>query len=156
MWYAITEQTSIGWRQFMCGKISLQWTARQERFMQRTNSKKSSFIWSVELISRLWKIAWSIWNFRCDYAYSPESQWEIQFQKSRHEKIRDEFNRGPDGASGHDRRWWEMDLNKLLQQNPYIQEMWLISVDVVRQKIKRKKTELANQRFIMYRWLHPT
>ena len=153
-WKALTEQISIGWRQFLCGKISKQWITRQEEYMKKTHSKKSSFLWSVELINRLWKVAWSIWTFRCDFAYSAASQWEIMFKRNLHKKIIYEYEKGPQGAQGIDRRWWKSDMQYILTKNFHYQQTWLLSVEAVRTKLARKNTTLANQRYIMWSWLN--
>ena len=87
LWYAVTEQTSIGWRQFLCGKISHKWIERQSVYWKKRKINKSSFMWSIEMIRRIWKVAWNIWTFRCDFAYSPDSLWETQTKQDLQTKI---------------------------------------------------------------------
>ena len=122
----------------LCGKISQKLIQRQDKFWKQASINKSSFLWSVEIINRLWKIAWSIWSFRCDFAYSPQSNWETHFKRTRQEKILFEYQKGPKDAKGKDRRWWKKDLSKLLKKPPHYQDMWLLSVEAVRQKLRKK------------------
>ena len=153
-WYAVTEQSAIGWRQFFCGKISTKWTDLQQKFWKQRNINKSSFLWSVELINRIWKVAWEIWNFRCSFAFSLDSEWDISFKQELQDKIIYEYNKGPDGAKGLDKRWWENSLEKISKKSPEQQELLLLSVEIVQHKIARKKNTLAKQRRIMWNWIH--
>ena len=111
-------------------------------------------MWLVEMICIIWKVAWNIWTFHCDYVYSPDSLWETRVKQDLQTKIRHEYNKGPDGATGQDRWWWKQGLQKILNKNPHHQELWLLSVETVRNKIDRKRNVLANQRHILWTWLH--
>jgi hypothetical protein len=46
------------------GTISKDWGEHQHRFYTFTNKQNSGHRWLVELIKKLWKIAWDIWEYR--------------------------------------------------------------------------------------------
>ena len=152
-WGAAENQTKIGWQQFLLGKISKKWIDIQARYLLQVGSKKSAFNWATELIRRLWKIAWQLWKYRCDFAHSKDSNWYASRVDSISSQVRAEFSRGKQGATGLHARWWKQPVEQILSLSLEAQERWLESVRGVREKTRQAGTQLIQQQRTIRNWL---
>ena len=65
-----SAQQSIGWQHVITGKFHIHWLeVQQQHFLQTGRGKKSSIRWLAQLISRIWKIAWDLWEKRNEYEH---------------------------------------------------------------------------------------
>jgi hypothetical protein len=55
-------QETIGARQFFKGWLHKEWENRQEHYYRTSNSKHSGKRWTIALITKLWDIAWDLWD----------------------------------------------------------------------------------------------
>ena len=68
-------QHTIGWQHVITGKLHVIWMeVQQQHFIQTGRSKKSSLRWLSQLISRIWKIAWDLWDKRNEYEHEDGQQ----------------------------------------------------------------------------------
>jgi hypothetical protein len=63
---ALASQNVIGWRGFLEGRVSTEWGVLQQEHYRSKGSRKSGKRWTVELIKKLWGVAWDMWLFRND------------------------------------------------------------------------------------------
>jgi len=59
---APTQQSQIGWGAVLEGWLGMEWCAQQEAYWTQWKRKKSSCCWTVELIKKLWDVAWDMWD----------------------------------------------------------------------------------------------
>jgi hypothetical protein len=70
-----TAQQAIGWQHIITGKFHLIWIeVQQHHFTKIGRGKKSSRRWLSQLISRIWKIAWDLWEKRNEYEHEDDQQ----------------------------------------------------------------------------------
>jgi hypothetical protein len=60
----LSAQARIGWNSVLEGCFSNSWTQTQKKIFQRQNSKRSGNRWMTQLIKRIWKIPWDLWQQR--------------------------------------------------------------------------------------------
>ena len=59
-----TQQTSIGWYNFLCGFLSSCFTSHQASFYANKRSTKSAPLWASKLIRALWNFLHELWVHR--------------------------------------------------------------------------------------------
>jgi hypothetical protein len=62
---ATAEQDSIGWQNFVEGKIACSWTALQEDYYIASGSQHSAAVWALGLVTHLLELVhamWTHWN----------------------------------------------------------------------------------------------
>jgi hypothetical protein len=70
-----TAQHSIGWQHIITGKFHVMWIdVQQHHFIKIGRGKKSSLRWLSQLISRIWKIAWELWDKRNEYEHEDDQE----------------------------------------------------------------------------------
>jgi hypothetical protein len=57
-------QDQIGAQNFFEGWLHSDWEQVQEQYYGSINSKRSSKRWTIALITKLWEVAWDLWEFR--------------------------------------------------------------------------------------------
>jgi hypothetical protein len=62
--FLIDEQEKIGWDSVLEGCLGSHWTIAQDRYFRAKNSRRSGNRWMIELIRRIWKIPWDLWQLR--------------------------------------------------------------------------------------------
>jgi hypothetical protein len=62
--YLLGLQDSIGSRQFFEGWLHSEWELLQEKYYKEINSRCSAKRWTIAVITRMWEIAWDIWEYR--------------------------------------------------------------------------------------------
>jgi hypothetical protein len=60
----LAEQTRIGWNSVLEGVFGLIWQQTQTQFFRKQNSLRSGQRWMSQLIRRIWKIPWDLWQLR--------------------------------------------------------------------------------------------
>jgi hypothetical protein len=59
-----TSQDSLGWHLLLEGIFASTWAETQNAYYIQIGKKNSGHRWLVELIKKMWKIAWDIWTYR--------------------------------------------------------------------------------------------
>ena len=66
-------QMDIGWQYVIIGRLHIDWIEVQQRhFIKIGRGKKSSLRWLSKLISRIWKIAWDLWDKRNEFEHADD------------------------------------------------------------------------------------
>jgi hypothetical protein len=75
---ALSDQQVIGGRRFFEGWVVKSWTDIQQHYYSLIHSRRSGRRWTIELIKRLWQIAWDIWQHRNDVLHEKEHPLWLQ------------------------------------------------------------------------------
>ena len=68
-----TAQQTIGWQHIITGKFHIIWMEQQQHhYINIGCGKKSSLQWLSKLISRIWKIAWELWDKRNEFEHADD------------------------------------------------------------------------------------
>ena len=132
-----------------------QWREFQQRYYERTKSKRSADGWIVTLIGKLWDLGWSIWDHRNKILHESEESDTLKGMDEVDEQIRSQFqSRWQDLPSRHQEIFLQ-GVEAVLQQEPDQRRAWLQSAEAFRAR-KRKRDERgdgAAQRAFMRNWL---
>ena len=64
---------AIGWQHVITGKFHVAWQeVQQHHYIKIGRGKKSSLRWLSKLISRIWKIAWDLWDKRNELEHADD------------------------------------------------------------------------------------
>lgn len=55
-------QSRIGWHRFFEGWLVHEWTVAQQAYYKISKSLRSGRRWTIELIKKLWDVAWDLWE----------------------------------------------------------------------------------------------
>mgnify|MGYP000032035169 CR=1 FL=1 len=66
---ATEQQNDIGWQAMAKGWTTEEWAIIQQEYYKLIGSRKTGKRWLVEIIKKLWLIAWDMWEHRKSYAY---------------------------------------------------------------------------------------
>jgi hypothetical protein len=58
------QQDTIGGRQLFEGWLHFEWESIQEKYYLEINSRRSGKRWTVAVITKLWDVAWDMWELR--------------------------------------------------------------------------------------------
>jgi hypothetical protein len=72
---AFTKQSQAGWKHFFEGRPCYQWAQIQSTyFRDALQSYQSGKRWLIELIKKMWNIAWDLWEHRNGILHDGEAQ----------------------------------------------------------------------------------
>ena len=69
---AFAEQSSIGWYNFLLGRVSHRFTLHQHHRLRALNRRTTGQAWIAQLIQQVWDISWGMWEHRNNILHSPE------------------------------------------------------------------------------------
>ena len=73
---AADDQTRIGWKHALHGRVSNKWTGCCNKHFISKGSRKSGRRHMEAIIRKLWDVAWDMWDHRNHvYLSTPQSQW---------------------------------------------------------------------------------
>jgi hypothetical protein len=58
------SQDAIGWEYLIEGVMPIMWSNHQTEYYKSKNKQNNGFRWLVQVIQKLWLIAWDIWKLR--------------------------------------------------------------------------------------------
>ena len=70
----LVHQDAIGWTNLLEGCIATGWTEAQSAYYQMIHSKRSGLQWTVAIITKLWDVAWDLWEQRNGFLHARDNQ----------------------------------------------------------------------------------
>jgi hypothetical protein len=64
LWKLLSLQDTIGARQFFEGWVHKEWEVIQTKYLNEISSRRSGKRWTSALISKMWDVAWDLWEHR--------------------------------------------------------------------------------------------
>jgi hypothetical protein len=155
---AVYDQDSIGWTQFLRGRLSKKWEDAQERWIIRcsTKWKRSSKLWLSKLVQATWEVAREMWVHRNSVLHHPSHPWKQRRVKELAARITTEFE---EYEEVHflpiDRRLFKSSAAHMLEHHSEgRQELWIQSVDMARLRMLQTTTlACTNSSLFMHNWL---
>ena len=147
----VDQQTRIGWQGLMEHFPASGWAETQQRYFEWLGSRKTGKRWMAALISKLWDIAWDMWDHRNDVVHRTGNDKDsIKLNKEIREELRTGHARLPADAQLVFRRG-----RSLLTAAPDVRRAWLMRIRAARKtrqsRDRRRRSEGDKQ--IMYSWL---
>jgi hypothetical protein len=155
---AAAEQDTMGWRQFLRGRVSKGWEDAQERWIvaRATKWKRSCARWSTTLLTAVWELSFEMWEHRNRVFHDPTHPWRIAHSQDRDERILQYFTRYHESHFlVNDRRLFKTTAEHIQENYSDEQkEQWLESVAIAKmRKAGARSSAMANSRLLMQHWL---
>jgi hypothetical protein len=149
----LKKQSLIGWDGILEGVLGIHWQHQQEAYLTAKQSKKSGIQWSMMVIRKLWKIAWSLWQYRNTQEHAKDMDNEWSRLK---EAVDAELEVGHQGIVGLDVLFRQQEIEKALRGQHGYTRAWLRNVKTRRQREFRKyemSGEMERMRQVMRKFL---
>jgi hypothetical protein len=151
---ALTLQDEIGWDNFFEGRIATRWEQIQNEHYAWCRSRKSGRRWTIALITKLWDVAWDLWEHRIGIVHAKENEEILHGMATVDASIRDHFLRGPNGLPSRLQRLFQGTVDEILKAPIIYRQRWLQRVTIARARaIRRQNDRYSNERHTMYTWL---
>ena len=144
---ATLEQDSIGWHNFVEGKISNKWAQAQELdYRSKQDCQRSGERWAVSVVNGLYGVIQKMWTQRNKHLHNKEREHTVSKKRERLEQlIDDEFDLGPLGLRECDRAFMNVDKKRVKRWHMNQQVQWLEGMVIVR-KFSHKKLARKGRR----------
>jgi hypothetical protein len=141
----LTEQSFIGYDNFMMGMVAKVLQSHQHKYYRRVGSNRSSSKWASSLSLKLMKISHSCWKKRCrlKYGNSPDYLTTDHFNKL-HSDIRHEYDQGIVGLLEEDHFLLRDDISKVLGMRVPEKQAWLHTIQLARDLAKYLDNDLED------------
>ena len=151
------QDQGIGWTSFFEGCIATEWTKIQEAYYKRIGSRKSGRRWTIELIKKLFNVAWDLWDHRNDVNNAKKNQATLYNMKKVDPEIRSQFRRGSESMPQRYEYLFAGSVEDLLKSSVQHRLSWIKSVRKARSmnttRKERREQSFAASRQFMHEWL---
>ena len=153
----LVHQDAIGWTNLLEGCMATGWTEAQSAYYRMINSKRSGLRWTVAIITKLWDVAWDLWEQRNGFLHARENQEILHNMATIDAEIRSQFRQGTAQLPRRAHYLFEGDVETLLGTSIRHRKKWLASVTAAREMAatsqSQRDQELAASRQLMHAWL---
>jgi hypothetical protein len=88
-------QGGIGWHNFLQGRVACQFETLQQKHLTDKNSTQTDKRWTIEIIKKLTKVAWDMWDHRNDILHNDGANFHKKMEGAESDvMIRAELNTG--------------------------------------------------------------
>ena len=134
---AVRAQHSLGWNQFMKGRIVKDWAPIQEADFTRRRLRNSGKTWSAGLTSAIWELAWQMWDHRNEILHNTDVSDQLLDMDGIDFSILEEWHAGYDDLEVPDRLHFRgLTLDGLLAKNSRYRREWLMHVQTARAAVR--------------------
>jgi len=91
VWNAVSQQEELGWQPFLEEWLCLESAALQQAYLNLLDSRRTGKWWVTELIKKLWKIAWDLWEHRNGSLHENINRVSTTIQQNLKSKVRENF-----------------------------------------------------------------
>ena len=122
----VEEQGRVGWSRFFEGWLVQQWSSCQQRYYQTCKSKRTGRRWTIEVIKKLWDIAWDLWEHRNGVLHETENLVTRSMAAQLDAKVSRIYNDLYSRAlRNYDRHLVHLSLSALLRKDTNYKVMWI-------------------------------
>ncbi len=145
-------QDTIGVRQFFEGWVHQDWEKLQEQYYIATTSRRSSKRWTIAFITKLWDVAWDLWDFR-NAVYHHKQNFALREDTSAlDKKIRGLFhNLALTGLLTKDMHLTTISLPRLLLFPRSDKVEWLEQATLALAQAKKRNFDISRSRIEQHR-----
>jgi hypothetical protein len=139
----IELQETIGARQFFEGWTHHEWEKLQEQYYSGIKSRRSSKRWATALITKLWNVAWDLWEFRNGVFHQKLNHSQLEDTNALDVKVRDISHKlNQTGLLPKDRHLMSISITRLLLL-PRIQKVeWLNQATLALAHVKKRQFQI--------------
>ncbi|CAJ1953784.1 unnamed protein product [Cylindrotheca closterium] len=149
---AFLSQKCIGYQGLLEGRLSVQWAALQEQYLQSRGSQRSPTLWVSRLSHQLILLGFHMWEHRNSVQHSEDNVQLRKRSRLVNDGIHSQFDMCPTDLSMVVQRMLAVKRRTVLNKPLVDREEWLKLVRMERMAYRRA---LAPQRRILHRFFHP-
>ena len=129
---ALVHQDAIGWTNLLEGCIANGWTEAQALYYHTIGSRRSGLWWTVAIITKLWDVAWDLWEQRNGFLHDREHQETLHNMASIDAEIRFQFRQGHTHLPRRVRYLFDGSVEDLLNTSIRNRQQWLACITAAR------------------------
>ena len=146
-------QDEIGWESTFTGCWAIGWAEKQEQYFKSKSRMKTGQRWLAELIKKLWKVSWDMWEHRNNILFDEKQSLLRELQE---QEIDHQFELGFTGFGRHMRLITSTTAEEVKRKNRNNRGLWIVQVQAARSRADEPRTVrerrlLDNQRRFMNR-----
>ena len=130
---ALDQQLTLGWNQFVRGRIALKWQQLQSAHFEDLKVRQTGQKWASLLIMAVWDFTWTLWDHRNDVLHNSDVHDKLLDMDAIDLAIIEEWHAGGKELIPMDRMQWKgLDLETLLAKRGRFRRDWLSFVQTAR------------------------
>jgi hypothetical protein len=153
----LVHQDAIGWTNLLEGCIATGWMEAQSAYYRMISSRRTGLRWTVAIITKLWDVAWDLWEQRNGFLHDSANQEILHNMAVIDAEIRFQFRQGAAHLSRRAQYLFEGNVDTLLGTSIRHRKKWLASVTAAREMAANRQSqwdqEMAASRQLMRAWL---
>ena len=148
-------QRQIGWRQLMGGCLSNEWARAQEAYFKWLGMRRTGERWVVELIKKLWGIAWDLWQDRNERLHRSSIEAVLSGVATLDKAIREEYQLGNENLPQIVRDKFPDDIEEVLSRTLIQKKSWFVLVRAARELMldDRIQDEFTDPQSHLRKWV---
>jgi hypothetical protein len=136
-------QEYIGKRQFFEGWLHIGWERLQDGYYTNINSKRNGKRWMIAVITKLWEIAWDIWDFCNEIFHHQTNESSTQDSAALDFRLRNlSYTLTITGLCPKDSHLAEITLDRLLMLPRFQKVEWLNQAELALTLAKNRHFQL--------------
>ena len=148
----LQEQNEIGWFNFLQGRLSLEWRAKQEAYYKAMGLRRTGRRWIEALIKKLWEISWTMWDHRNKVLHDNDRHKELgNYELGL--MVRKEYDKGGRDLAPRMKYLLAADLQEVLGYSVSKKKRWLRSVQAARELCERLRSQRDPAQPMITGWL---
>jgi hypothetical protein len=155
---AVLEQNSLGWYNFLLGRLLTRWADAQQRYLESIDKRNTGRRWTIAILAKIWDISWDIWEQRNGIAHDTLHPRRLAQLQVLQQEVKDVFRDGCDDLLSRDKRLFDKGLEKILAGSDIEMRQWTTSVLLARRRATCAKEDYAAslraERSVMQHWLN--
>ena len=149
---AVKEQDNIGWDHFLLGRISNRWSRIQDRHYKCIHSRRTGERWAADLIMKVWKFHWSMWNHRNECLHDTGNH-EILGSRRLEKEISIELKKGCALLQPTEKNLFSITMTQVREWSALRKKKWLRTVQASRYSSSIRHRSTQQSRTFMSDWL---
>jgi hypothetical protein len=145
----VGHQLHIGRRCFLKGWLYKEWASAQQAYYSLIKYRRLGKSWTVELIKKLWGIAWDLWEHRNGILHDKQNVVSINELRCLNRRVTDTYtNLQSSLLPAHDRHLFSIKLPRYLKKDKVYKEVWLRNAMIALGSRHLKTVKSAPQRLM--------
>jgi hypothetical protein len=154
---AVAEQDKIGWYNLLLGRLSKKMDGCPTEVLRMDGPRNTGKGWTIAIISRLWDIAWDMWEHHNHITHNTIHPWKQQELDILNQQIEELYIQGPQDLLRQDRPLFDNLVAKLQKGNAKEQEHWVITVRLAQHRAVADQEDrypsMQAERSLMENWI---
>ena len=148
-------QMSVGWRLFLDGCLTYQWSIIQQKYYDWKGYRNTGNKWASGLIRKLWDIQWDAWNHRNSMLHETPLANIMEGELSLDRSLRNEWARGFDNFPRIITAAIPKNISLVMEGTLSGKKGWFVLVRRTRENINDRSTEdeFSNEKSRLRGWV---